>query len=296
MRLNVLTRALGTLCCVLVLGASCGRAADVIQTGLVGAPNAPNWLWFVGLQKGFFTEAGVTVDLIYGPNPSGLVQQLAAGSLDIVGDVGAVEPIHAVEKGAPVALLRLMGQVAPYELLGKPTIASVEDLKGKTICIGGLFDINRVYIERITQRIIWPTATSTSPGNTPGRFAARKSGTVDATLLSPPVNFLAEDAGFRKLGMIRDYAKDLPFSAMDVSLTYAAKHRDALAKLLGAMDRSAAWFHDLSHRDEAIDILAKEMKSQRDPVARLVITLRDLPALPATAGSRAPVCRASSTR
>ena len=220
--------------------------------------------------EGFFAEAGVTVDLIYGPNPSGLVQQLAAGSLDIVGDVGAVEPIHAVEKGAPVALLRLMGQVSPYELVGKASIALVNELKGKTICIGGLYDINRVYIERIMQAhgLHDGDFDLTVVGNTPGRFAALKSGTVDATLLSPPVNFLAEDAGFRKLGMIRDYAKDLPFSAMDVSLAYAAKHRDALVKLLGAIDRSAAWFNDLSHRDEAIDILAKEMKSQRDPVAR----------------------------
>jgi ABC-type nitrate/sulfonate/bicarbonate transport system substrate-binding protein len=63
--------------------------------------------------------------------------------------------------------------------------------------------------------------------------------------------------------MILDYAKDLPFSAMDVSLAYAGKHRDMLAKLLVVIDKSIAWFNDDSHRDEAINILAKEMKSKR---------------------------------
>jgi hypothetical protein len=46
-------------------------------------------------------------------------------------------------------------------------------------------------------------------------------------MLTPPVNFFAEDAGFRNVGMILDYANDLPFSAMDVSLAYASKHREA---------------------------------------------------------------------
>jgi ABC-type nitrate/sulfonate/bicarbonate transport system substrate-binding protein len=252
------------------LAAAPAAAADVIQAGLLGAANAPSWPWYIGLRKGFFTEAGVTLDLIYAPSASGLVQQLAAGSLDIVADVGAVEPIHAVEKGAPVALLRIMGRVSSYEMVAKPSIASVKDLKGKIICIGGLVDINRVYLERIMQAngLHDGDYDITVVGNTAGRFAALKSGTVDATLLSPPVNFFAEDAGFRKVAMVFDYAGDLPFSAMDVSLAYAAKHRDALTHLLAAIDKSIAWFDDDANRDEAIDILAAEMKSQRDPVAR----------------------------
>ena len=195
---------------------------------------------------------------------------LSAGSLDIVADIGVVEPIHAVEKGAPVALVRVIGQVSPYEMLAKPSITSIKDLKGKTICIGGLLDINRVYLERIMQAngLRDGDYDITVVGNTAGRFAALKSGTIDATMLTPPVNFFAEDAGFRNVGMILDYANDLPFSAMDVSLAYASKHRDTLAKLLAVIDKSIAWFNDGSHRDEAISILAKEMKSKRDPVAR----------------------------
>jgi ABC-type nitrate/sulfonate/bicarbonate transport system substrate-binding protein len=87
-------------------------------------------------------------------------------------------------------------------------------------------------------------------------------------MLTPPANFFAEDAGFRNVGMILDYTKDLPFSAMDVSLAYARTHRDTLAKLLVVIDRSVAWFNEDVHRDEEIDILTKETKSKRDPVAR----------------------------
>jgi NitT/TauT family transport system substrate-binding protein len=273
---------LGALCgavlCIASLAASSATAADTIETGLIGAPNAVGWPWYIGMQKGFFTEAGINLDLIYVPTASGLVQQLSAGSLDIVADVGVVEPIHAVQKGAPVGLIRIVGQVSAYEMLAKPDIASIKDLKGKTICIGGLVDLNRVYLERImlANGLHDGDYDITVVGNTAGRFAALKSGAADATMLAPPVNFFAEDAGFRNVGMIMDYAGDLPFSGTDVSLAYAGTHRDTLVRLLAAIDKSVAWFDDDANRTEAIDILAREMKSPRDPVERSYDYLRKI--------------------
>jgi len=277
--LGVLCAALCcVLCCLLCLGAPRASAADTIATGMIGSPNAVGWPWYIGIRKGFFADAGITLDVIYVPSASGLVQQLSAGSLDIVADVGVVEPVHAVEKGAPVALLRIIGQVSAYEMLAKPGIASIKDLKGKIICIGGLMDINRVYLDRIMRAngLHDGDYDITVVGNTAGRFAALKSGAVDATMLAPPVNFFAEDAGFRNVGMIMDYAGDLPFSGTDVSLAYAGKHRDTLVRLLAALDRSIAWFDDTAHRDEAIDILVREMKSAHNPVERSYDYLRKI--------------------
>jgi NitT/TauT family transport system substrate-binding protein len=281
----------GALCCAAwVAAAPAAGSAETIQTGMIGAANAAGWPWYIGIAKGWFAEAGITLDIVYVPSAAGLVQQLSAGSLDMVGDVGAVEPIHAVAKGAPVALLRIIGQVPPYEMVAKPGIASLKDLKGKTICIGGLIDINRVYLRRIMEAngLHDGDYDITVVGNTAGRFAALKSGTVDATMLAPPVSFFAEDAGFRNVGMIFDYAHDLPFSATNVSLDYARKHRDALEKVLAVLDMSVAWFNDASHRDESIDILAKEMKAKREPIARSYDYLRTIDYFaPSNAVSRA---------
>jgi NitT/TauT family transport system substrate-binding protein len=273
-----LTQFIGALCCVLALGAPSVEAAETITTGMIGAANAVGWPWYIGIAKGFFADAGINLDIIYVPTASGLVQQLSAGSLDMVADVGMVEPIHAVEKGAPVGLLRIVGQVSAYEMMAKPTIATVKDLKGKTICIGGLVDINRVYLDRIMQAngLKDGDYDITVVGNTAGRFAALKSGAADATMLAPPVSFFAEDSGFHSIGMIMDYAPDLPFSGTDVSLAYAAAHRDTLVKLLAVIDKSVAWFDDPANRAEAVDILVKEMKSAREPVERSYDYLRKI--------------------
>jgi NitT/TauT family transport system substrate-binding protein len=95
-------------------------------------------------------------------------------------------------------------------------------------------------------------------------------------MLAPPVSFFAEDAGFHSVGMIMDYAPDLPFSGTDVSLAYADKHRDTLKTLLAVIDKSVAWFDDPANRTEAIDILVKEMKSPRPPVERSYDYLRKI--------------------
>jgi NitT/TauT family transport system substrate-binding protein len=256
--------------------APAAQALETIETGLIGSPNSGAWPYYVGIDKGYFAAAGIALDLIYEPNAPGLVQELASGSLDLVGTIGLVEPIHAAAKGAPVAILRITGSVTPYEMLAQPAITSVKGLKGKTVCIGGLMDINRVYLERIMQANGLQDADYDIVviGNTAQRFAALKSGTVDATMLVPPANFLAEKQGFSNIGMIMDYTKDLPMGSADVSLAWAGKHADTARRLVGVLDQSIAWFYDDKNRDEAIAILAKVAKSNRDEIVQSYDFLR----------------------
>ncbi len=214
-----LKRLIGAaLGCALCFAGMPAKAADTIETGLLGAANAVEWPFYIGIHKGFFADAGVKLDVIYVPSPAGLVQQLAAGSLDIC-DIGVVEPIHAVARGASVAILRISGAVSPYAIVAKADIKTLKDLKGHTFIIGGLVDINRVYLERVLKAAGLKDADIdiTVAGSTAARFAALKSGSADATMLAPPVNFFAEAAGFHSIGNMIDYTKDLPFGSTNVS-------------------------------------------------------------------------------
>ncbi|HXQ52235.1 MAG TPA: ABC transporter substrate-binding protein [Stellaceae bacterium] len=265
-----LTRMIGAALCCALAQAAPARALETIETGLIGSPNSGAWPYYIGIDKGYFAEAGIALDLIYVPTAPGLVQELVSGSLDLVGAIGVVEPIHAAAKGAPVAILRITGSVTTYTMLAQPAIKSVKDLKGKTICIGGLMDINRVYLERIMQAngLQDGDYDIVVIGNTAQRFAALKSKAVDATMLVPPANFLAEKEGFSNIGMLMDYTKDLPMGSADVSLAWAAKHADAAKNLVAVLDRSIAWFYDDKNRDEAIEILIKVSKANRDEIVQ----------------------------
>jgi NitT/TauT family transport system substrate-binding protein len=261
-------RGIAAALLALWLSAPIAGAAEKFEAGLLGSPNSAGWIWYIAQAEGFFAKANLEPDIIYVPTPAGLMQQLAAGSLDTV-EIGVVEPIHAIARGAPVAILRIMGAVPPYEMVAN--VKTVKELKGKTIVIGGLLDINRVYLNRIMSGngLHDGEYDITTVGNTPGRFAALKSGSADATMLAAPFNFFAEAAGFHNVGLILDYAKDLPFGSTDVSLAYAKDHRDALLRLLDVLEQSSVWFNDLNNRDAAIDVLLKAMRSdQRDDTAK----------------------------
>src|SRR5256885_2164629 len=77
-----------------------------------------------------------------------VVQQLAAGSTNIATNAGLVDPIRAIEKGAPIAILRIEIQAPPYALLAKPAIKTMAELKGKTVIVGGAKDITRIFANR----------------------------------------------------------------------------------------------------------------------------------------------------
>ena len=263
-----LTQWLGAaLCCALVQGAS-AQALETIETGFIGSPNSGAWPYYIGIDKGYFAAAGIALDIVYVPTAPGLVQELVAGSLDLVGTIGLVEPIHAAAKGAPVAILRVTASVTPYEMVAQPGIKSVKELKGKTICIGGLMDINRIYLERIMQAngVKDGDYDIIVIGNTAQRYAALKAKTVAATMLVPPASFLAEKEGFSNIGMLMDYAGDLPMGGADVTIAWAQKHADTAKRLVAVLDQSIAWFYDDKNREEAIDILAKVSKGSRDDV------------------------------
>jgi ABC-type nitrate/sulfonate/bicarbonate transport system substrate-binding protein len=184
---------------------------------------------------------------------------VSAGSLDIVAGTGFTDPLYAIEKGAPIAIARVTSQASPYARVAQKTITSIKGLKGKTIVIGGLTDITRVYFDRMM------AGNGLKPGDyditiigaTPGRFAALRSGAADASLLIPPLLFQAEHQGFNNIGLAYDYTKDLPFGGVIVNRNWAAQHMDALRRLMPAYDRGLAFVLDAQNRDEAIAILQK---------------------------------------
>jgi hypothetical protein len=185
-----------------------------VTVGLVGAVSSTHWPAYIGLAKGYFAAEDVKPDLVFIQSSAALVQQLTGGSLDLALSTGLADPIRAIDKGSPVAIVRIEMQAPPYALLAKPAIKRWADLKGKTISIGGPKDITRIYLERMAA----PNGLKTGEydtvfaGATSARFSALQSGAVDAAILLPPFNFYAESAGFTNLGLTIDYAKELPFS------------------------------------------------------------------------------------
>src|SRR5258708_17342217 len=170
--------------------------AETIPIGLVGAVSATHWPIYVGLKQGYYAAQDIKLATVFTLSSNALVQQLAAGSLDAALSTGLVDPIYAIDKGAPIALLRLEMVSPPYALLAKPAIQSIKELKGKTVMVDGPKGITRLYVERmLAANGIRPGETETLfAGATAARFSALSAGAIDAPILLPPFNFFAESS------------------------------------------------------------------------------------------------------
>jgi NitT/TauT family transport system substrate-binding protein len=267
MRLSKIARA--TLCCaVLSLAATApkaAQAADKVVAGSLGG-QAPLWAIYVAVHKGFFAAENIDLTLEFARSGAAVTQQVTAGSLDVALSVGITDPIRAIAKGAPIGLVRIVGKSAPYVLIGKPGLKSLKDLKGKTISVGGAHDIATVYVERMmAANGLKPGDYQTvSAGVAAARFAALKAGVADAAVVLPPLNFVANSAGFGTLGYAADYVKDLPFTGMAVNRAWASAHAPVAKRILVAVDKSVAWLADPSHRTEAVDLLVKVARSSKE--------------------------------
>ena len=246
------------------------RAADTISIGTVGSASANLWPVYIGIQKGFFTEADLKVDIIYVQSSAALVQQLAAGSLDICMSTGLVDPIRAIDQGAAISIVRFEAQAPPYALVAKSSIKTLKDLKGKVISVGGAKDITRIYVERmLAPHGVKPGEFDmVFAGATSARASALLGGAVDAAILLPPFNFQAEAQGFNSLGLTVEYAPDLPFSGTAVNKAWAGKNEAILKRLLAAHTKSLEWFYDDKNREEAIKILTSVSSLKPDDVSK----------------------------
>jgi ABC-type nitrate/sulfonate/bicarbonate transport system substrate-binding protein len=242
-------------------------ATETVTLISVGSSSANGWPSYVAIEKGFFTAAGIKPDVVFAQSNANVIQQVAAGSANVSTNSGLVDPIRAIQKGAPIAIVRVEVQAPPYSLLAKPAIKNIAGLKGKLISVGGPKDITRIFVERILE----PNGVKpgefdmTFAGATSARFSALQGGAVDAAILTPPFNFNAQSAGFTLLAHAIQYV-DMPFAGISVNTDWAAAHKDTVAKVIAVYGRSMDWLYDPKNREEAVQILMKVSKIKQSDV------------------------------
>jgi NitT/TauT family transport system substrate-binding protein len=244
-------------------------AQQTVILGSVGSSSANGWPSYVAIEKGFFAAEGLKPDQVFAQSNALVIQQLATGAINFSTNSGMVDPIRAIEKGVPLAIIRIEVQIPPYSLLAKSSIKSMKELKGKVVSVGGAKDITRLFVERMLEAhgVRPGEFDMTFAGATSARFAALQAGAVDAAILTPPFNFHAQTAGFTKLGDTIEYT-DMPFAAIATNTTWANANKSAVEKLIRVYNQSMAWLYDPKNRDEAVQILVKVSKIKQDDVEK----------------------------
>jgi ABC-type nitrate/sulfonate/bicarbonate transport system substrate-binding protein len=198
------------------------------------------------------------VQVVNAGSVAAVAQQLVAGSVDI-GDVSSTQTVEAVQGGAPIHAVLNRVAKPTYELIAQKTITNVAQLKGKLIIVGGVNDITRIFTDSMLQSngLRAGEYDYTYAGGTNERYAALKSGSVAAAILSPPYDFRAVDEGYTMLGSAVKNFPSFPFTGFAANDTWAAAHARTLVAFMVTHLTAVRWLYEPKNRAAAIEILAK---------------------------------------
>ncbi|MGE4110304.1 MAG: ABC transporter substrate-binding protein [Burkholderiales bacterium] len=243
-----------------------------------GGYSLPAW---VAQQQGFFAGHGVAVEITHTPNSVFLMKNLIEGKFDLT--VTAMDNLVAYQEGQGEAefagvcdLVAFMGVDDSFQsLMAAPGIRSVADLRGKKIAVDALTTgyafILREMIARAGMTDADVVYERTWGG--PMRLQAMLDGNYAAGLLATPLDRIAADRGFTKLGTAREllgrYQGRTGFAQRDWIRNNEAAVIGFMRGYRDAMD----WLYNRGNRAAAADLLMANDASVTPELARLSLDI-----------------------
>jgi NitT/TauT family transport system substrate-binding protein len=223
---------------------------------------------FVARENGYFQAEGLDVDLIL-MTAAVANMALMGGNVDFISS--GPSAIGAIVRGAPLKFVFVCFNRPMHWLYAKPQIKDVEGLKGKKIGVSAIGASTQFLIQEILKRHGLDSArdvTILGVGTTVNRLAALKAGAIDATNLTPPYNFRAQEEGLRELVAFvkQDYLVE-PAGAIVVREELLQSDPQLVEKVIRGTLKGLLYMRQ--NRAGTIPILAKLMHIQKDLAAKI---------------------------
>ena len=186
------------------------EAQDRLRVGQ-GSISLQSGLMHIAKDRGLFAKYGLGVETIYIPGGSTNIHVLISGNLDL-SQLSGAPGVGANLEGADIVYFAGLLDKLNYQLITRPEIKSVEQLKGKKFGVsryGSSADFGmRAMLKRLGVDPV-KEASILQIGDEPSRIAAIKSGNIDGTVANAPFGTEAERL---KLNVLADSVKmDIPF-------------------------------------------------------------------------------------
>lgn len=250
-------------CFVLIVGLAASAEAARLRLS-VPVHGVSHVAFYAAKEKGYFQQEGLDVEVILMSGAIG-IRALIAGDVDASTVGGSALP--PIFRGAPLRMVFVSFDKPTHWLYAKPDIRTVKELKNKKVAVDGLGGTLESLLRSVLEKNGLEAGRDVpilAIGPPPGRFAALTSGAIDATLFTFPLNFRAEEAGFREL---------VNFVKQDIaSLTGCIVVRESSdAGLVEKFVRGAVKGHLYARNNRAgtVPILARALKLKEDEAARI---------------------------
>ena len=220
--------------------AFCGDPARgkniVIATSSVVLTNTPIW---VAIDKKYFDEVGLSAQYIVMRSDLA-VKGLITGDVDYMQSSSSV--LRAAVAGAPLTTILGVYNRTFFDLVARPEIRSLSDLRGKPVGISR-YGASTEYAVRFALKAngIDPDKDvkllAVGAGTDAARISALEAGVVAAAVLQVPSNLIAHKLGQKTILPLGDYMETL-FAGLGTSQKKLQTNRDEVKHVVRAVLRA----------------------------------------------------------
>lgn len=227
-----------------------------LQNVRVASPTKgiPFFPMYVARDAGFFRSENLFVEeIVMGLDVA--IAGILAGELGYVTGTGSAT--RAVVAGVPVKVVMFTFDKILFTLHVPPTIKSIAELRGRRVAVNRPVTTDAVFARAALEHggVDPSTVTLVSMVATSTRFAALKSGTVEAAVLTPPFDALAVREGYRSLAQASDVL-DMPWSGLATSAKRLVEKPAEVRAMIRALLKALQFVQQ--NRQGSISIIRKE--------------------------------------
>lgn len=215
------------VCTFLSLVSSASAQLTKLTAGY-GAISADQLVLWVAKDLGIFAKNKLDVQIVYFTGGAMSVMAMVSGDTPVIQASGPAV-VASVLAGSDAVMTAGGIVTLDYQLMTQPDIKTAEQLKGGSVAIarfGGAADfVARFALARIGLNPL-KDVTIVQVGTTPDRLTALETRRVQATVLVPPITFVAQKKGFHLLADVA--ALGLAYQHQGVATTrkFIREHAD----------------------------------------------------------------------
>jgi NitT/TauT family transport system substrate-binding protein len=207
------------------------------RTGTTGLP------FIIAEGKGFFKSEGINGVVVVMQNQV-VVNGVVTRNVDYGGTFSNF--IGAALSGLPVRIVMAVMDGSDHYLVTSPNVKRVEDLKGKKFGIssfGGTPHSEAIMILRKYGLNPEKDVIFLQIGGSSSRYAALDSGSIDAAMLVPPFNKLAQKRGFNEILSFNEIM-NIPLGGLAVHTQKIKEKPDEIVKMIKAILKSVDYIRN----------------------------------------------------
>lgn len=192
--------------------------------------------FIIARDRGYFREEGLEPELIF-VKAAQTIPAMLAGGIDFGTATGTA--VAAAVNGVDVRIVFALTDKPSFDLLAAPSITNVQQMRGKKLGVTAFGALAEILARQIfiANKVPPEQVTFLPLGTSDVLYIALKAGTIDATMLQIPQNFLAVDEGFRKLASGADVYRAVQ-GGLTTTRTTIVERPELVSKMIRATQRA----------------------------------------------------------